>query len=149
LYPAKRSKFTLRVPKHRSQDAQGLVGQRFDVAGHELHIEKVSVRKLSEITTLFSRYVVTEGTSSENEFMERSMLALNASGIHPKKMMCGIENLLKTPDGALSTRSLMLADLQLGESIILQEKGLGSHRYMGCGIFIPHKDINQIRDDQG
>jgi CRISPR-associated protein Cas6 len=149
LYPAKRSKFTLRVPQHRSQDAQKLVGQRFDVAGHELNIEKVMVRELSKITTLFSRYVVTEGTSSENEFMEKSLIALRSLGISPKKMICGIENRLTTPDGKLSTRSMMLADLQVSESFLLQERGLGTHRTMGCGLFIPHKDINQIREDQG
>jgi len=39
----------------------------------------------------------------------------------------------------------MIADLEVEESLRLQQKGLGPYRYLGCGLFIPHKGIDDIR----
>ena len=33
-----------------------------------------------------------------------------------------------------------------GGLVLLQHSGLGEHRHLGCGIFIPHKDINKLHD---
>jgi hypothetical protein len=41
-------------------------------------------------------------------------------------------------------KSVLLADLNATESIRLQQIGLGPHRVMGCGLFIPHKGIAAI-----
>ena len=57
---------------------------------------------------------------------------------------CGKMTLLTTPSGMLRTRSLMLSDLSTGESVRLQQQGLGPHGKMGCGIFIPHKGIESV-----
>lgn len=149
LHPSRRTKLTLRLPKHRIADAEKLTGQQLDVEGYSITVNKPTPRLLSAITTLFSRYIVSSATESEMQFMEHVMEELKALSIHPKKMLCGIERLIQTPDGAIKTRSLMLADLQFEESLALQQQGLGEHRRMGCGLFIPHKDINQISEDLG
>ncbi|MBV5275414.1 MAG: type I-MYXAN CRISPR-associated protein Cas6/Cmx6, partial [Lamprocystis purpurea] len=47
-------------------------------------------------------------------------------------------------NGAITTRSLLLAGLKPDESLRLQQQGLGLHRLMGCGIFIPHKGIDAV-----
>ena len=65
-------------------------------------------------------------------------------GIRPRKMLCGIERLIRTPDGLLRTRSLMVADLSPDESVALQAEGLGPERALGCGLFLPHKDIQEV-----
>jgi CRISPR/Cas system CSM-associated protein Csm4 (group 5 of RAMP superfamily) len=39
----------------------------------------------------------------------------------------------------------MLADLAVEESVRLQQRGLGPGRTLGCGLFLPHKDINEVR----
>jgi hypothetical protein len=38
----------------------------------------------------------------------------------------------------------MIADLDTAASVMLQEKGIGPHRHLGCGIFIPHKGIKAV-----
>jgi hypothetical protein len=43
------------------------------------------------------------------------------------------------PEGAIHTRSLMIADLRKAESVKLQEVGIGKHRLLGCGLFLPQK----------
>jgi hypothetical protein len=40
----------------------------------------------------------------------------------------------------------MLADLKKDESIRLQEKGLGDYRLLGCGLFVPQKNIESIEN---
>ena len=38
----------------------------------------------------------------------------------------------------------MLHDLKLEQSALLQQVGLGEHRKLGCGIFVPHKSIAAV-----
>ena len=40
--------------------------------------------------------------------------------------------------------ALMLHGLKRAESVAIQESGLGLHRLLGCGIFIPHKSIAAV-----
>ena len=53
-----------------------------------------------------------------------------------------------SPDKTLPTRSLMLADMEVEDSVKLQQHGLGPWRQLGCGLFIPHKDISEVRQKQ-
>jgi len=144
LHLSRRTKLALRLPKHRIDDAGRLTGQTLDVQGNPLQIEKASVRPLSELTTLFARYIVTDG-ADENAFLQDAMRQLNDMGIRPKKMLCGIERVILTPQRSIRTRSLMLAELTLPESVRLQQQGLGTERKLGCGLFIPHKDIKELQ----
>jgi CRISPR-associated protein Cas6 len=144
LHLSRRTKLVLRVPKHRIDDAHRLTGQTLDVQGNPLQIEQASVRPLSELTTLFARYIVTDG-ADENAFLQDAMKQLNDMGIRPKKMLCGIERVILTPRRSIRTRSLMLAELTLPESVRLQQHGLGAERKLGCGLFIPHKDIRELQ----
>jgi hypothetical protein len=41
----------------------------------------------------------------------------------------------------------MLHDIDLMQSLVLQERGLGLYRGYGCGIFIPHKSITAVAID--
>ena len=49
------------------------------------------------------------------------------------------------PGRSYQARSLMLAGLGLEQSLLLQRSGLGAGRTLGCGLFIPHKDIADLR----
>jgi len=149
LHPSRRSKFILRVPKPHYEQTTSLVGQTFMIDGHALTLTKASSRKLSNITTQFARYVVSQHPETESEFIERIVSELKILQIEPKKLLCGIIRSIKMPQDELLTRSLLLADLSIAESVKLQQRGLGSHRYLGCGLFVPHKDVNQISEDLG
>ncbi len=144
LHLSRRTKLVLRVPKHRVDDAHRLTGQTLDIQGNPLQIEKASVRPLSDLSTLFARYIVTDG-ADENAFLRDVLKQLNDMSVRPKKMLCGIEHVILTPQRSIRTRSLMLAELTLPESIRLQQQGLGTERKLGCGLFIPHKDIKELQ----
>lgn len=144
LHPSRRTKLVIRVPKTRIADAERLSGHTLDVAGHALRVDAASVRRLSPLTTIFSRYVAIERVLDENAFLAEALTQLNGLGVKPKKMLCGIEHSIATPDGPLRTRSLMLAELTPAEALTLQQRGLGPMRHLGCGLFIPHKDIKEL-----
>ncbi len=145
LYLSRRTKLVLRLPHHRTQDAQALSGMTLDILGNSMRVETASVKPLSTSTTVFSRYVVCEDGVDESAFMQYAVAQLEKIGIRPKKMLCGIDRSISTPDGPLLARSLMLAELSIDESVNLQRHGLGSGRTLGCGVFIPHKDIKDVR----
>jgi CRISPR-associated protein Cas6 len=141
LYLTRRTRLELRVPRHRVDDALGLAGRTLDVGGHPLTVGEGTRRPLSKITTLYSRYVVSAEDESEEAFLERNLRELKDMDIQARKLLPGRANRLERPQGAVLTRSLMVAELAVEDAVRLQERGLGPLRKMGCGLFIPHKSI--------
>jgi len=144
IHVSRRTKLTLRIPKQRIDDTQQLSGKALDLAGHSLTVGAATIRPLSALTTIFARYI-TAAAGDEQLFLRDVLAQLKALGVQPKKMLCGMEKSIRVADGALRTRSLMLAELSVDESLTLQQRGLGSHRQLGCGIFIPHRDIQELK----
>lgn len=147
LYVSRRTKFTLRLPKHRISDAESLLGKALDIGGHELELTKYSTKLLQPLPTLFARYVISSEAEDEMEFMQRMANDIKAMGIPVKKMMPGRSNQFRTPEGDIYTRSLMLADLTPDDAITLQQRGVGEGRKIGCGLFVPHKGIKAVNSD--
>ncbi len=145
LYLSRRTKLTLRLPGHQVGDAGALSGRTIDIAGHPLAVGACTVRLLSPITTIFARHVVIGEEGDERAFLAETVKRLGGMDVRPKKILCGMEKIIATPDGGMRTRSLMLADLTVDESVRLQQRGLGPERQLGCGLFIPHKDVDEVR----
>lgn len=140
-----RARLALRLPRERLQDAAALTGRTLEVAGWPLGVEALSARPLSRITTLFARSVVFSGAEEEAQFLAAAAGELDALGIRASTMLCGRVSALATPARTYRTRSLMLAGLSQEQSLELQRRGLGGERKLGCGLFIPHKDVGDLR----
>ncbi len=145
LQLSRRARLALRLPLRRLDDAAALVGRSLDIAGHALRIDKLAPRPLSRITTLFSRCVLMPDCSDEIGFLRAATAQLDAYGIRPARVLCGRITPLATPARTYQTRSLMLAGLTREQSLAMQRDGLGEARTLGCGVFIPHKDIADLR----
>jgi len=149
LLLSRRTKLSIRVPAERVGDlTHALEGCTLDIAGSTLAIGQAKQRPLSRDGTLFARYVaLPEGAAGgdEDSFLTWAAAELAGLDIKVRKALCGKTTPIATPDGPLATRSLMLASLTPDESIRLQQHGLGPHRSMGCGIFIPHKGIDPVK----
>lgn len=143
IYLSRRTKLTMRVSADRVEDAHGLSGQELQVAGNSMKVLKASKRPLEITTSLYSRYVVAEDGEEEEQFLQRLVAEMRQMGIGFKKVLCGKEHTITTPQGELLTRSLLVADLSFGDAITLQERGVGdkSHKKLGCGLFIAHKTV--------
>jgi CRISPR-associated protein Cas6 len=146
LAVSRRTKLTIRVSKDRVEDLiEGLRDKTLMVADCPLTIREGKSRPLSTETTLFARYVVTDPEDTEAQFLSWAAGELGRMGIGVRKALCGKPNALATPAGPVHTRSLLLAELSPEASVRLQQTGLGAHREMGCGIFIPHKGIDAVK----
>jgi CRISPR-associated protein Cas6 len=148
LCVSRRTKMTIRLPKSRHEDVQHLIGKTLDIQGHILKVGDFRTRKLSRLTTLFARYVDTDGTEDETIFLNNMAQKLREMGIQIKKMMSGRLLTHETPDGIVLTRKLMVSDLDVAQSLMLQEQGIGDKQLMGLGIFIPHKGIDAVNKKQ-
>lgn len=142
-----RTKMTLRVPKELAEEIEkSLDGASIQLEECQIKIGSAKRKPLSKQGTIFSRYVQCGLDEEEMAFMQRMIDELKTRGIRIKKALCGKTTLLHTPDGPVATRSLMLAELSTEDSIRLQQQGLGPGREMGCGIFIPHKGIEAVKE---
>jgi len=149
LFLSRRTKFTMRLPKERVKDAEQLIGQTIPIDGHELAFSKLTVKTFSILPTLFSRYVLGLENESENEFLHRCAGELKEMGIPVRKMLAGKTHSFTLPEGECVTRTLMIADLSSEHAILLQQRGLGEGRLKGFGLFIPHKGITAVNDEDG
>ena len=85
---------------------------------------------------------------NEDDFLKWAFEELKKLDISVRKMMAGKERVVKLPAGdERITRSLMVAELEQAESVRLQQHGMGEGRKLGCGLFMPQKDIKAVNSD--
>jgi len=144
-----RTRLRLRVPGERAEEAGALCGQRLDIDGCGIVIGAHRPRPLTPAATVFARYVVDEEGGDEERFVERVALALEALSVPARKLLCGRSYRIESAPAALCVRSLLIADLGPGESLVVQSRGVGPGRLLGCGLFVPHKDLGPGRGTAG
>jgi CRISPR-associated protein Cas6 len=145
LYLSKRTRMTLRLPQERVEQARELTGTNLDIDGYSLNVGEATVKLLSTSSTIFSRYVVSAEDEPEDQFLKHVYTDLKSMGVDVNKILCGKSHALNTEEGPLFTRSVMLAELGQEDSVKVQQLGLGPHRKLGCGLFIPHKGIAPVK----
>jgi CRISPR-associated protein Cas6 len=144
---SRRTRMTLRVPKHRIDDAHGLTGQALDIDGHALMIKEGTAKKLSILPTMFARYILTEQDVDETEFLQEMVEVLRNMDIPVTKMMAGLQHKIRMAEGDIFTRSLMVAEMTPENAFKLQKHGIGEGRKFGCGLFIPQKGISAVNKE--
>lgn len=141
LHLSRRTPLVLRLPADLAQAAEALLEQTLDVAGHRMEIVALKQKKLAMSRFLLARYVATDPALSEEQFIDWAVSELQRMGLRFKKILCGKSHQLAGPDGPIHTRSLLVAELSYEDAITLQEQGLGPHRALGCGLFLPQKSF--------
>ena len=148
IYLSRRQKMTMRISKCYLKDAENLVGKTINVAGYDVELGKTSTKKLSDLPTTFCRSIMIDNCMDEDDFLQWAFNELKSLDITVNKMMAGKERVVQLPNGGERvTRSLMVAELTQAESVRLQQHGLGEGRKLGCGIFLPQKDIKAVNSD--
>lgn len=148
IYLSRRQKMTLRLPKEHLAEAENLVGQTINVAGYDIELGKTSIKKLSDLPTTFCRSIMIDSRMDEDDFLQWAFDELKLLDITVNKMMAGKERVVILPDNSERiTRSLMVAEMKQAESVRLQQHGMGAGRKLGCGIFMPQKDIKAVNSD--
>lgn len=139
-FVGRRSRLVLRLPIHRGASADSLAGARLDLGGATLTVGASSIRPLLPARGVVYSHLVSVDVTDEVEFLARCRALLDARGLRAQ-LITGKTHELRGAQGSVHGFSLMLHGLSAAESLALQETGLGAHRALGCGIFIPHKSV--------
>lgn len=144
-FVGRRSRLVLRVPIHRGASADSLAGVRLELDGGVLAVGAGTLRPLFPARGVVYSHLVSVGTDDEIEFLSRCRALLAERGLKPQ-LITGKASELRTAQGLARGFSLMLHGLGAADSLAVQEAGLGEHRTLGCGIFIPHKSVVAVGD---
>ena len=155
-----RSKLKIRIPLEQIPSIyQFLVEQTFKIGANKFQIGVPDEYKaITPAPSLYSRLVIIRGSRKPQDFIEAAQRQLEELGI------IGKVNLLQKQNGQLQCRQLVMrkeegtfaligygvevSDLSEGDSIKLQQHGIGGKRKMMCGVFVPSwKDQNKSDDN--
>jgi CRISPR-associated protein Cas6 len=139
---SQRTRLLLRLPRERMVAAGELAGRMIDVGGCAVQLGAPHLRELLPHTTLYAPAVAAPG-GDEGVFMQAVADELQTLQVR-SQTVCGKRHGRQLQGQMLTTFSLMLHALSLSDSLRLQEQGLGPHRLLGCGIFVPHKSAAAV-----
>lgn len=139
-----RSRLVLRVPRERIAALGELSGQELQVGDSALRLGSPHGRELLPHATLYAHFVDAEALE-ELPFLDAIGEQLDRLGAACHRV-CGRAQQVRGPDRPLKGFSLMLHGLRRRDSLRVLEQGLGPHRLMGCGVFVPHKSAAAVGD---
>lgn len=139
---SRRARLLLRVSAQRADELMALTALDLDVAGHHLRLSAPHLRELQPHSTLYA-YKVASESGDEVALMAALELELAALGVGGERV-CGKRQPMVVSGRAMDTFSMMLHGLKPEQSLRLQQHGLGPHRLLGCGLFVPHKSAAAV-----
>jgi CRISPR-associated protein Cas6 len=139
---SQRTRLILRVHASRLGELKAVSGVELDVAGHALRLGAVHLRALQPLATLYA-YRVAASSADESAFMQAMEAELEALAITGERV-CGKRQSMRVDGQEMTTFSMMLHALVPAQSLRLQQHGLGPHRLLGCGLFVPHKSAAAV-----
>lgn len=142
LLLSRRARLTLRLPAARRGDAAGLSGQSLLIEGERVEVGAARARALEPYPTLSSQFVAT-GAADELGHQEAVQAMLEALGV-PLRFICGRMRSVRAGGSQVTGGGVVLHQLRPEQSLMVQQRGLGELRGLGCGLFLPHKIISGI-----
>lgn len=138
----RRAKMVIRASATFLDRLSALGGQQFAVNQHTLTLGASKIKPLTQHTPLYAHTVCT-GSEDEKTFTRDILGYLDALDIQTR-FICGRPQKFFDGEKMATGYSLMLHGLPIEHAIRIQQQGLGLHRKLGCGIFIPHKSITAV-----
>ena len=139
---SQRARLLLRLPDARLADLAALADHTLSVGGCELRLGEPRPRELLPHSTLYAPIVAAAG-DDEPLFMETVASALQALRVDGHRV-CGRRQQIRVSGGVIAGFSLMLHGLSVADSLRVQRAGIGPHRLLGCGIFVPHRSAAAV-----
>jgi CRISPR-associated protein Cas6 len=132
----------LRVSTQRREEMRALEGCELRLGDQKLVLGQAHFRELLPHSTLYA-YRVAARSSDEVAFMAEVDTALADMSVTGMRV-CGKHQHMALQSADLHAFSLMLHALVPEQSLRLQQHGIGPHRLLGCGIFVPHKSAAAV-----
>lgn len=132
---SRRTRLILRVPREHGADLHALTGRTLTLGADQMTLGTVQERELLGHSSLYA-HLVDNGERGELAFLaavERELQALDIQG----RVICGRHQDLAAE--GLQGYSLMIDRVSPAQALRLMEAGMGGHRRLGCGVFVPHR----------
>ncbi len=132
-----RGSLRIRCPVESIALFLGLAGGHLELAGRRVTLGAPTVRALEPLPRLSARVVTFKHSLDEETFhatAQRAFLELTGDSCSAR---VGRRRIVTVAGNKVVGFALELADLKPEASLLLQEKGLGGRRHMGCGLFLP------------
>jgi CRISPR-associated protein Cas6 len=140
-----RARLVLRTRRQDVPALQGLAGRDLDVGGHAVRLGPPHARELLPHGTLYAHCVVT-AHAEEAAFLQD--VADELQQLQARcDCVCGQRQSIRMAapaDPGLSGFSLLLHGLAPAAALRVLQAGLGQHRQLGCGVFVPHKSAAAV-----
>jgi CRISPR-associated protein Cas6 len=138
-----RSRLVLRVPRDRADElTSSLAGATLDVGGQALGVGAPVRREMLPHRTLYAHFVAW-ADDDEASFLRAVDRELQRLGVSCRTV-CGRRQTLHADTGPLTGFSLMLDGLKPADALRVLQWGIGPHRDLGCGLFVPHKSAAAV-----
>jgi CRISPR-associated protein Cas6 len=140
-------KLRLRLPSEEVANYLAVAGSELELDGHRVRVGIPRVEALVPAPGLASRLVTYKNAQDPAALLEdvaRDLAEMNVAGtagLVPAQRegqdIQPIRRVLRVKGRRIVGFALRVNGLTAEESILLQERGLGGRRRMGCGIFVP------------
>lgn len=140
---SQRSRMLLRVSRERAQALLSMTPKSLQIGPYLVEIGVPHIRDLTPHTTLYAYHVVNPFGTDEVQFMRYVQAQLLDKEIRVDAV-CGKHHHMQRDDSILDVYSLMLHGLPPAQSAQMLIEGLGEHRLLGCGLFVPHKSAAAV-----
>jgi CRISPR-associated protein Cas6 len=140
------SKLRLRMPSEEIGTYLAIAGTRLELDGSSLHVGIPRVEPLKPSSSLISRLVTIGRLIEPSAFavsVRNQMSALGVQGelgllpnSDPARAGEPARRVIRIKERRIVGYAVCVSGLTAEESLIIQEKGLGSRRRMGCGLFV-------------
>lgn len=132
----------IRLPQDRVPLMLKLAGKRLELDGHAIRLGTPQIFLLKPSPQLYARIVTIKGFTEPEAFLDAVCRKLDELGVTGEPTV-GPRRVVKVGNHTIVGFALTVHDLSDEGSIILQERGIGGRRRMGCGFFNPISERNQ------
>jgi len=128
----------IRLPQDRIPLILKLAGKRLELDGHAIRLGAPQIFLLKPWPQLYARIVTIKGFTEPEPFLDAVCRKLDELGVTGEPTV-GPRRVVRVGNHTIVGFALAVRDLSDEGSIILQERGIGGRRRMGCGFFNPIK----------
>ncbi|HWP43461.1 MAG TPA: type I-MYXAN CRISPR-associated protein Cas6/Cmx6 [Blastocatellia bacterium] len=126
----------IRAPQDRIALMLKLAGKRLRMGGLQVRLGAPQVALLKPSSSLYSRFVTIKGCEEPDSFLDAVARKLDELGVLGEPGL-GPRRAFHIVRRVVVGFALRIHRLSEGGPIALQERGIGSHRRIGCGFFVP------------
>jgi len=130
------SKLKIRIPQDRVLLMLKLAGKRLEVDGHAIRLGAPQIYLLKPTTTLYARIVTIKGFTEPEPFLDAVCRQLDELGVKGEPIP-EERRVVKVGNHTIVGFGMTIHELSDQGSLVLQERGVGGRRRMGCGFFNP------------